>query len=230
MPGPAKRSRRGTARGAAGASLLLLGLWALLAACGSSGSAASSATSPASVAAPASTSSGAAKVTPTPSSGKSPATEKNPPGDIPDNQAFVAYSPPGSGVTVKVPEGWARSVARGRTTFTDKLNSISLQVGAGAAPTVASAQQVTVPALRSTTVKFAAGRVTTVTRAGGRAVLVVYTGDSPPNPVTGKVVRDAFELYLFARQGKVAALTLSGPTNADNVDPWKIVSDSLRWH
>jgi hypothetical protein len=24
-------------------------------------------------------------------------------------------------------------------------------------------------------------------------------------------------------------LTLSGPTNADNVDPWKIVTDSVRW-
>jgi hypothetical protein len=25
-------------------------------------------------------------------------------------------------------------------------------------------------------------------------------------------------------------LTLSGPKGADNVDPWRIVSDSLKWH
>jgi hypothetical protein len=87
-----------------------------------------------------------------------------------------------------------------------------------------------VSALRSSVPRFAPGKVTTVSRAGGTAVLVTYLGDSAPNPVTGKVVRDAFELYLFSRNGKVAELTLSGPTNADNVDPWKIVSDSLRWH
>jgi len=48
--------------------------------------------------------------------------------------------------------------------------------------------------------------------------------------VTGKVVRDAFERYTFYRAGKRVDLTLSGPTNADNVDPWRIVSDSLRWN
>src|SRR5689334_2010130 len=45
-----------------------------------------------------------------------PATEFNPPGDIPDNQVFVDYRVPGSGVHIKVPEGWARSSASGTTT------------------------------------------------------------------------------------------------------------------
>jgi len=43
------------------------------------------------------------------------------------------------------------------------------------------------------------------------------------------VVRDAFERYTFVH-GKVRVdLTLSGPTNADNVDPWRTISDSVRW-
>src|SRR5258708_19414512 len=33
--------------------------------------------------------------------------EKNPPGDIPDNQVFVQYTSP-RGFSFKVPEGWAR--------------------------------------------------------------------------------------------------------------------------
>ena len=37
----------------------------------------------------------------------------SPPGDIPDNQAFVRY-PAGGDYSVKVPEGWARSAARRR--------------------------------------------------------------------------------------------------------------------
>src|SRR3954452_163495 len=37
--------------------------------------------------------------------------EVNPAGDIPDTQAYVAYSPPGAGFSVKVPEGWSRTTA-----------------------------------------------------------------------------------------------------------------------
>src|SRR4051812_5805214 len=72
--------------------------------------------------------------------------ETSPPGDIPDNQAFVAYAPPGGGYTVKVPEGWGRTHAGGGVTFTDKLNAILLEsVRAASAPTVTSVQQAAVP-------------------------------------------------------------------------------------
>lgn len=35
--------------------------------------------------------------------------ESNPAGDIPDNQAYVTYTPAQGGFTVKVPEGWAQT-------------------------------------------------------------------------------------------------------------------------
>jgi len=73
------------------------------------------------------------------------------------------------------------------------------------------------------------GKLSEVIRRGGHAVLLTYQGDSPPDQVTGKVVRDAFERFTFYRAGRRVDLTLSGPTTADNVDPWRIVSDSLRW-
>jgi hypothetical protein len=38
---------------------------------------------------------------------KALAPEKNPPGDIPDSQVFVVYRLP-QGLSLKVPEGWAR--------------------------------------------------------------------------------------------------------------------------
>ena len=158
------------------------------------------------------------------------ATESNPPGDIPDNQAYVAFSPAGGGYSVKIPEGWSRTSTGTTTSFTDKLNHIQVSTAAAPTqPTVASVNSTDVPSVKATVPKFAMGKVSTVVRRGGRAILLTYQGDSAPDQVTGKVVRDAFERYTFYRAGKRVDLTLSGPTNADNVDPWRIVSDSLRW-
>ena len=154
----------------------------------------------------------------------------NPPGDIPDTQAYVVFSPTGGGYSVKTPEGWSRTSTATTSSFTDKLNRI--QVSATAAPTqptVASVNSTDVPLVKATVPKFAMGKVSTVVRRGGSAILLTYQGDSAPDQVTGKVVRDAFERYTFYRAGKRVDLTLSGPTNADNVDPWRIVSGSLRW-
>lgn len=164
------------------------------------------------------------------SSSGAAATEVNPAGDIPDNQAYVPFTPPGSGFTVKIPEGWASSASGATTTFTDKLNQVQVTSShAAAAPTTASVTTSDVPALKTQTPNFAVGQASTVSRAAGPAVLLTYQGDSAPNPVTGKVVRDAFERYSFFRAGIRVDLTLSGPTNADNVDPWRTVTDSLRW-
>ncbi|MBA2716741.1 MAG: hypothetical protein H0U51_06780 [Propionibacteriales bacterium] len=159
-----------------------------------------------------------------------PATEFSPPGDIPDDQVFVGYSPPGTEVHISVPEGWARSTSAGVTTFTDKLNSVSIQVvPQHSPPTVASATATEVPQLRQSVSQYAAGQVTRVDRQGGPAVVITYQQDSAPDGVTGKVVRDAVERYEFWHGGREAILTLSGPVGADNVDPWRIVSDSLSW-
>ncbi|MCX5319890.1 hypothetical protein ACWGDS_02730 [Streptomyces sp. NPDC055059] len=159
-------------------------------------------------------------------------TESNPPGDIPDNQAYVPFRPASgfNGFTVKVPEGWARTEKGSTTVFTDKLNTV--RVTTARAPAVPTASLVTnkvVPQLRSQVPKFAHSNVSEVTRHSGRVVRLTYQGDSVKDPVTGKVVRDAFERYAFFRQGHEVDLTLSGPVNADNVDPWRIVSDSFTW-
>lgn len=160
-------------------------------------------------------------------------TESNPPGDIPDNQAYVTYRPTGgifSGFTVKVPEGWARTDQGPSTAFTDKLNTITITVSAAAAaPTTGSVTNTVVPQLQSQVPKFAAPKVSEVNRRAGRVVRLTYQGDSAKDPVTGKVVRDTFERYAFHRSGHEVDLTLSGPVNADNVDPWRIVTDSFTW-
>ena len=198
------------------AAVVVAGLALLAGACGSGG---------------ASPYGGSTPTTATPPSAASKnAPEVNPAGDIPDNQVFVPYSPPGGRFTVKVPEGWGRTARAGTVSFTDKLNTISMETRpASAAPTVASARQAELPAIRSASRRYEPGSVTQVRRAGGDVVLVTYKADAPADPVTGKVVHDAVERYEFWRGGTEAILTLAGPVGADNVDPWRIVSDSFRW-
>jgi len=198
------------------AAVVVAGLALLAGACGSGG---------------ASPYGGSTPTTATPPSAASRnAPEVNPAGDIPDNQVFVPYSPPGGRFTVKVPEGWGRTARAGTVSFTDKLNTISMETRpAPAAPTVASARQAELPAIRSASRRYEPGSVTQVRRAGGDVVLVTYKADAPADPVTGKVVHDAVERYEFWRDGTEAILTLAGPVGADNVDPWRIVSDSFRW-
>jgi hypothetical protein len=151
-------------------------------------------------------------------------------GDIPDNTVFVAFRPPSSQYENKVPEGWARTGSGVAFTFTDKLNTVRVEtVPAASAPTTDSARATEVPTIRSGLARFSLQKVQTVKRKGGDAVLVTYRADSPVDPVTGKVVPDAFERYEFFHNGTEAIVTLAGPVNADNVDPWRTVTDSFRW-
>lgn len=156
--------------------------------------------------------------------------EVSPAGDIPDNQAYIAFKPPSGGFTLKVPEGWSRSTQGGAITFTDKLNAIRIETSSvTSAPTVGEGKT-QLKKLASSVPGFKPDRVTTVQRNAGPALLLTYSGNGPPDPVTGKSVKDAFERYIFYKGGKLVTLTLSGPVGADDVDPWRIVTDSLSWN
>ena len=151
------------------------------------------------------------------------------PGDIPDNQVFVTFPSPGGTFSVDVPEGWARTERDNVVTFTDKYNSVTIQsMPASSTPTIDSvtAQNLTDVSLDPT---FALVDVTTVTRQAGDGVRAVYEIGSAPNEVTGKKALLEVERYVFFHNGTLVILTLSGAKGADNVDPWKTVSDSLTW-
>ncbi|MDA0161651.1 hypothetical protein OM076_15340 [Solirubrobacter ginsenosidimutans] len=138
-------------------------------------------------------------------------TEVSPAGDIPDNQAYVTFHAPGAPYSVKVPEGWSQTERGSVVTFTDKLNSIELAWGN--APSAAPA----------------GAKTSTVKRTGGSAERATFEQQSEPDAVTGKTRTNAVERYVFTRGSEHAVLTLKGPKGADNVDPWRVVTDSLRW-
>lgn len=158
------------------------------------------------------------------------AVEKNPPGDIPDNQAFVTYRSSQGGYQLEAPEGWARSDAGGDVTFIDKLNGEQVTLSqAAAAPTAATARANEVAALEKSGRAVQVLNVKDMKLPGGSAVFVEYTANSAPDAVTGKQVRLENQAYLFFKDGKLATVTLWAPKGADNVDQWQRIAQSFRW-
>ena len=156
--------------------------------------------------------------------------EIHPPGDISDTIAYVAHVIKKGGVSVKIPEGWAQTNGSTAVNFTDKLNTVNVSwAPATAAPTVASAKKTEVPMLQQTVLAFQLKSVTTATLPAGPAVLITYEDNSAPNPVTGKQYRETVLRYELLHNGQETVLTLLSPVGADNVDPWRIVTESLQW-
>jgi hypothetical protein len=158
------------------------------------------------------------------------APENNPPGDIPDSQVFVIYKPPSGKFEVKVPEGWALSTSESGVDFTDKLNTVSLKwVPSTSEPTLERANSVEAQELARTEPAFQLVETKQVTLPGGQAILIKYQKNSATNQVTGKKYRMDVLRYEFYRNGLQANLTLESPVGADNVDPWRIISESFKW-
>jgi hypothetical protein len=158
------------------------------------------------------------------------APENNPAGDIPDTQVFVPFTPATKLLTVSVPEGWAQTTEGGATVFTDKLNAVRIEIQPALVPlTPDTIRQQELPGVQSDTPGYRFGAISVVKRKSGPVFLVTYQATSPPNEVTGKSGVDAVERYEFWRDGHEAILTLSGPLGADNVDPWRTITDSLQW-
>jgi len=158
------------------------------------------------------------------------APETNPPGDIPDSQAFVTYTSP-AGFSLKVPEGWALTQRPDGASFADKYGSIDISLAtASSAPTSEQARREALAKLVKSGRAVRISATGRVTLPAGPALLIVYTSNSEPNAVTDKQIRLENNRYLFYRAGHEAALTLSAPAGADNADQWQLMARSFRWN
>lgn len=156
--------------------------------------------------------------------------EKNPPGDIPDNQAFVTYNSASGGYLLEVPEGWARQTNAKNVKFTDKLDGVEVTVTNEANPiTPATVKAKQAVELQKSGRSVQVVNVKDVQLPSGKAVLIEYTSNSEPDAVTGKQIRLENSSYLFFNNGKLATLRLWAPQGADNVDQWQRISRSFRW-
>jgi hypothetical protein len=145
-------------------------------------------------------------------------------GDIPDNQVFLVFRNSTSGYSMKYPEGWAQQGSGARVTFRDKNNIVRIVVARRARPTASSVRA----DLQRLGVRIE--RAPQSTNVGGRpAIKAVYSTESAPNPVTGKRVKLVVDRYYFWQAGRLAVVDLGTPAGVDNVDAYRLMSESFRW-
>jgi hypothetical protein len=155
--------------------------------------------------------------------------ERNPPGDIPDNQVFIDYVSP-LGFSLKVPESWARQDLADAASFADKYGRITVtQTAAAKMPTVEAAKQTLVPDLEKSLRAVTVTAVKPAKLPAGPAVLVSYGSNSDLNSVTNKAIRLENDRYYFWKDEKLVAVNFSAPAGADNADQWDMMAKSFRW-
>ena len=160
---------------------------------------------------------------------KAVTAEVSPPGDIPDNQAFVTYASP-LGYAIKIPEGWARKDEGTKTTFSDKYNRVILQESVAGQPIdLAFAKSTLIPDVEKNGRAVNNVKAKTIAANSGQVVVVEYDANSEPNSVTNKQIREENESVYFVSGGKQVTLTLSAPKGADNVDQWNLMVGSFKW-
>jgi len=146
-------------------------------------------------------------------------------GDIPDNQVFLTYRNTTAGYSMKYPEGWALRGTGSQVTFRDKNNIVRIVVERGPPPTPASGRR-DLAGVRSAHVTSGPEQIML---SGRPALKVVYTTESAANAVTGKRVTLVVDRYYVWQRGRRAVLDLGTPQGVDNVDAYRMMSESFRW-
>jgi hypothetical protein len=149
-------------------------------------------------------------------------------GDIPDNQQFLRYTNSAAGYSLLYPQGWARKGSTNDITFSDKDNSVEVQVGKGSTPTVGSVSaELKKEAANDPTVK--PGNPQHVQLPSGPAIHIVYHVRGTPDPVTGQKPTLMVDRYVLGSKGRVATVNEATPVGVDNVDAYRKIIESFRW-
>lgn len=165
---------------------------------------------------------------PAPESGVPSEAQSAATGDIPDNQVFLTYDNRAAGYSIRYPEGWARKGSASDVTFQDRANVIHVLVAKGAPPTPAEAGA-SLAKLKHGDPSVNGGAAHALTIGGAPVIKLTYTRLSAPDPVTGKRLPLTIDRYEYAHGGKVAIVDLGTPKGVDNVDAYRMISETFRW-
>ena len=58
---------------------------------------------------------------------------------------------------------------------------------------------------------------------------MTYTTQGQKSPVTGQRPKISVDRYVYFKGGKVATVDLATPVGVDNVDAYRMISESFRW-
>jgi len=149
-------------------------------------------------------------------------------GDVPDNQVFLTFANRSAGYSMKYPQGWAQAGGGRRVTIQDKNNLVRITVETAGAPSLGGVSNA-MKRLQASTSSLRYDPPTVVSLKGKRAIKVVYSTESAPNPVTGKRVKLIVDRYYVTGVRKVAVVDLGTPVGVDNVDAYRLMIESFRW-
>jgi hypothetical protein len=149
-------------------------------------------------------------------------------GDIPDNQQFLTYKNRSGGYSISYPQGWARSGDGNQVTFQDKGNTATIKIAPGTQPTPASISA-DLKQEAAADPCLSAGKPQATSAGANQVVKVTYTTEGQKSPVTGQRPKITVDRYVYFKGGKVATVDLATPVGVDNVDAYRMISESFRW-
>lgn len=79
---------------------------------------------------------------------------------------------------------------------------------------------------KANAIHISVGKGAPRSKAGAK---VTFSRLSAPDPVTGKRLRLVTDRYEYGNRGKVAVLDLATPVGVDNVDAYRMISQSFEW-
>jgi hypothetical protein len=209
-------------------AVAVVAVTAVLAGCGSSGSSSSTAASTPPPSTTATTAASSSCGSSSASSANASEAASTAQGDIPDNQQFLTYKNQSSGYSISYPEGWARSGNGNNVTFQQQGNTITIKVAPGQQPTPASVTaELKKEAASDPCLTPGTPQVTTV--GPNQVVKVTYSTQGQKSPVTGQRPKINVDRYVYFKGGKVATVDLATPVGVDNVDAYRMISESFRW-
>jgi len=149
-------------------------------------------------------------------------------GDIPDNQVFLTFHSSKAGYSIQYPEGWTQKGNANDVTFSDKGNTVRISVAAGPPATVASVAA-GLDQLKKTDQTVVPGAPAAVSLKHDQAIKVTYAAQAAPDPVTGKRAPLVVDRYVYSHGGRVATVDLGTVRGVDNVDAYRLISNSFSW-
>lgn len=151
-----------------------------------------------------------------------------PGGDIPDSAVYLSYH--GRSFSVDYVEGWLQTITAHGVSFNDKDSSVVVELRPRLSESLtAYVQRTDLPRLAHTA-GFRRGALTHDSIARYTTLRLVYRGRSAPDAVTGKTVVLQNDRYYISGAHALAVITLSTPLGVDNVDGFRRIAHSFRFH
>ncbi len=150
-------------------------------------------------------------------------------GDIPDNAVFLTYRSGAWRFSIHYVEGWQVTTENDGVVIRDKDSSEAVHVTQLPPDIAAYVANTDLPSLRA----MAGFKLVRQDRAkvGSRVfVHLVYHIPSPADPVTGKQVPSTVDRYYVPGPARLAIVSLSTPDGVDNVDAFRQMIESFKWH